>query len=127
MSDTRTWVRHNLFRTRRDAVLTIVFGLLALWLLYKTLRFIFVTGRWTIIDAIKLWTVFKCIAIRIRIARAGSKDVFFHVGQFVVINIVFRIQRCRRSRIGMQHFVIIRENLVSVGRNGISEGQLPSR
>jgi general L-amino acid transport system permease protein len=50
MSDTRTWVRHNLFRTRRDAVLTIVFGLLALWLLYKTLRFIFVTGRWTIIE-----------------------------------------------------------------------------
>ena len=50
MSDTRTWVHYNLFRTRRDAVLTIVFGLLSLWLLYKTLRFIFVTGRWTIIE-----------------------------------------------------------------------------
>ncbi|TFH19479.1 MAG: hypothetical protein E4H05_04515, partial [Acidimicrobiales bacterium] len=50
MTDTRTWIRHNLFRTRRDAFLTIVFGLLSLWLLFKTLRFIFVTGRWTIIE-----------------------------------------------------------------------------
>ncbi len=50
MSTTRTWLRHNLFRTRRDTVLTVVFGLLALWLLYKTFRFIFVTGRWSIIE-----------------------------------------------------------------------------
>lgn len=45
-----TWARHNLFRTRRDAVLTVVFGAASLWLLYKTFRFIFVTGRWTIVE-----------------------------------------------------------------------------
>jgi general L-amino acid transport system permease protein len=50
MSDARTWLRHNLFRTRRDTVLTFVFGLFAIWLLYKTFRFIFVTGRWSIIE-----------------------------------------------------------------------------
>jgi general L-amino acid transport system permease protein len=43
-------LRHNLFRGPRDTVLTVVFGLFALWLLYKTIRFIFVTGRWTIIE-----------------------------------------------------------------------------
>ena len=50
MSKARTWLRHNLFRTRRDTVLTVVFGLFSLWLLFKTIRFIFVTGRWTIIE-----------------------------------------------------------------------------
>ncbi len=45
-----TWLHYNLFRTRRDAVLTVVFGSLAIWLLYKTISFIFVTGRWTIIE-----------------------------------------------------------------------------
>jgi general L-amino acid transport system permease protein len=50
MSDARRWLRHNLFRNPRDAVLTVVFGLLSLWLLYRTIRFIFVTGRWTIIE-----------------------------------------------------------------------------
>jgi general L-amino acid transport system permease protein len=47
---TARWLRHNLFRTKRDAVLTVVFGALAIWLLYKTLNFVFVTGRWTIIE-----------------------------------------------------------------------------
>jgi general L-amino acid transport system permease protein len=44
------WLRHNLFRTKRDAVLSILFGALAIWLLYKTFRFVFITGRWTIIE-----------------------------------------------------------------------------
>ncbi len=43
------WAKRNLFRTPLDGVLTIVFGALSVWLLYKTLSFIFVTGRWDII------------------------------------------------------------------------------
>ena len=50
MNDARRWLRHNLFRSPRDGVLTVVFGLFALWILYKTIRFIFITGRWTIIE-----------------------------------------------------------------------------
>jgi len=51
MSGTATrWLHYNLFRTKRDAVLTVVFGALSIWLLYKTLNFVFVTGRWTIIE-----------------------------------------------------------------------------
>ena len=49
-SGAMNWVRHNLFRTKVDAVLTLVFGSIALWVLYKTVRFVFVTGRWEIIE-----------------------------------------------------------------------------
>ncbi len=50
MSPARAWVRHNLARTPRDVVLSLIFGLFALWLMYKTIRFVFVTGRWSIIE-----------------------------------------------------------------------------
>ncbi len=43
------WARRNLFRTPLDGVLTIVFGALSVWLLYKTLSFVFITGRWDVI------------------------------------------------------------------------------
>lgn len=50
MTNATRWLRHNLFRTKRDAILSVFFGALAIWLLYKTFRFVFVTGRWTIIE-----------------------------------------------------------------------------
>ena len=43
------WLRRNLFRSPVDAILTVVFGALSIWLLYKTVSFVFVTGRWDII------------------------------------------------------------------------------
>jgi general L-amino acid transport system permease protein len=45
----RKWLHRNLFRTPLDGVMTVVFGALAIWALYKILNFIFVTGRWDII------------------------------------------------------------------------------
>ena len=45
----KVWLRRNLFRSPVDGLLTIVFGALAIWLLYKTVSFVFVTGRWEII------------------------------------------------------------------------------
>jgi general L-amino acid transport system permease protein len=44
------WARKNLFRTWLDALLTLVFGGLALYILVTFLQFVFVTGRWGIID-----------------------------------------------------------------------------
>ena len=44
-----TWVRRNLFRTPVDSVLTVVFGALSIYAIYRILNFIFVTGRWDII------------------------------------------------------------------------------
>jgi general L-amino acid transport system permease protein len=46
----RSWLRHNLFRGPVDTVVTILAGGLSAWLLYKTIRFVFVTGRWDIIE-----------------------------------------------------------------------------
>ncbi len=43
------WARRNLFRSPLDGLLTVVFGAVSIWLLYKTFSFIFVTGRWDII------------------------------------------------------------------------------
>jgi len=45
-----TWVRRNLFRTPVDAVMTLAFGSISIWLIYRTLNFVFVTGRWEIIE-----------------------------------------------------------------------------
>jgi len=45
-----TWVRRNLFRTPTDAVMTVVFGSISIWAIYRTLNFVFVTGRWEIIE-----------------------------------------------------------------------------
>jgi general L-amino acid transport system permease protein len=44
-----TWARRNLFRTPLDALMSIVFGSVALFVLYRLFRFIFVTGRWEIV------------------------------------------------------------------------------
>ena len=44
------WARRHLFRTRSDAALTLVFGALALYVAYRALRFLFVTGRWDIVE-----------------------------------------------------------------------------
>jgi general L-amino acid transport system permease protein len=44
------WARKNLFRTWYDAILTLVFGGLSIWVLVSFLRFVFITGRWDIID-----------------------------------------------------------------------------
>lgn len=44
-----TWLRRNLFRSPLDAVITVVAAAISAWVLYKTLNFVFVTGRWEII------------------------------------------------------------------------------
>ena len=45
-----SWLRHNLFRGPVDSVVTILAGGISAWVLYKTIRFLFVTGRWDIIE-----------------------------------------------------------------------------
>jgi general L-amino acid transport system permease protein len=44
-----TWLRRNLFRTPLDGVVTVVFGSLSLWVIYRTINFVLFTGRWEII------------------------------------------------------------------------------
>ncbi|TVR20230.1 MAG: amino acid ABC transporter permease [Ilumatobacter sp.] len=49
MTNAVTWARRNLFRSPFDAVLTIVFGIVGLFIIHRSLNFIFVTGRWDVI------------------------------------------------------------------------------
>ncbi|MGH3113742.1 MAG: hypothetical protein ACRDOP_09790, partial [Gaiellaceae bacterium] len=46
----REWVRENLFSSPFNTLLTIVFAVGLVWLLYRAANFVFVTGRWEIID-----------------------------------------------------------------------------
>jgi general L-amino acid transport system permease protein len=44
------WVRDNLFSGPRDTLLTVVVGLLIAYVAFRAFRFVFFTGRWTIIQ-----------------------------------------------------------------------------
>jgi general L-amino acid transport system permease protein len=46
----KVWIRRNLFRTVGDSIITVVFGALAAYVLWSVVQFIFVTGRWEIIQ-----------------------------------------------------------------------------
>lgn len=45
-----TWVRRNLFRSVGDSLLTLVFGALGIYVLWGVIEFVFITGRWEIIQ-----------------------------------------------------------------------------
>ena len=45
------WLRRHLFRTPIDAIVTVIAGIASAWVIYKTVNFLFVTGRWEIIRA----------------------------------------------------------------------------
>jgi len=45
----RDWLRRNLFRSVGDGIVTVVAGLIVAYLLYRGIRYLFVTGRWEII------------------------------------------------------------------------------
>ena len=45
-----TWMRRNLFKSVTDAILTVVSGSLLVYVAWQALQFVFVTGRWEIIQ-----------------------------------------------------------------------------
>ncbi|MGH3665908.1 MAG: hypothetical protein ACRDU8_07450, partial [Egibacteraceae bacterium] len=44
------WLRENLFSNWYNSLLTVVFGGLLGWVGYKALRYVFVSGRWEIVE-----------------------------------------------------------------------------
>ena len=48
---TASWLRHHLFRSKLDAVVTPISALIVGYLLYRAIRFVLVTGRWEIVQA----------------------------------------------------------------------------
>ncbi|MET0147155.1 MAG: amino acid ABC transporter permease [Ilumatobacteraceae bacterium] len=52
------WVRRNLFHSVGDGVITVIAGLIAVYAIYRGLRYVFVTGRWEIVRVnLKLFMV----------------------------------------------------------------------
>ena len=45
-----TWMKRNLFRSVGDSLLTLIFGAVGVYVLWGLLQFVFVTGRWEIIQ-----------------------------------------------------------------------------
>jgi general L-amino acid transport system permease protein len=50
LAEGRRWLRRNLFHGWLDSILTVVFAAIAAWAVYRLGRFVFVTGRWEIVD-----------------------------------------------------------------------------
>ena len=46
----KKWLRENLFRSYLDGVVTLVSAALAIWVLTQLWNFVFITGRWEIIQ-----------------------------------------------------------------------------
>lgn len=46
----RVWLRRNMFRTPLDSVLTLVFGTLGIYVVYRVFLFVFFNARWGIVD-----------------------------------------------------------------------------
>ena len=52
------WIHRNLFRSVGDGIVTVVSGLVVLYVVYRALRYVFVTGRWEIVQVnLKLFMV----------------------------------------------------------------------
>lgn len=52
------WLRRNLFRSVWDSITSLVFGGIALWFIWVSIEFIFITGRWEIVEVnLKLFLV----------------------------------------------------------------------
>lgn len=43
------WVRRNLFRSPADGVVTVLAAIVSAWVIYKSVNFVLVTGRWDVI------------------------------------------------------------------------------
>lgn len=54
----KLWLKRNLFRSVWDSITTLVFGGIALWFVWISIEFVFITGRWEIVEVnLKLYLV----------------------------------------------------------------------
>jgi general L-amino acid transport system permease protein len=52
------WLRRNLFRSAWDSLTSLVFGGIAIWFIWIAIEFVFITGRWEIVEVnLKLFLV----------------------------------------------------------------------
>ena len=77
------WLRENLFRSVGDGVVTVVFGAFALWGLSQVFTFVFVTGRWEIVQVnLKLLLVGRFPEDSLWLIGASISAIAFWIGIF---------------------------------------------
>ncbi len=89
------WLRQNLFRSRLDALLTLVLGAIGLYLMFRFLRFVFVNARWDIIGVnLKLLLVGRWPVVHLLRIAVSVMALAFWGGIFVGL---IRARQVRRG------------------------------
>jgi general L-amino acid transport system permease protein len=77
----RAWIRKNLFRSYLDGLVTIVSSILAIWIITQVISFIFITGRWEIVQVnLKLLLVGRFPEEHLGLLAASVASLAFWVG-----------------------------------------------
>ena len=77
----KAWIRKNLFRSYLDGLVTIVSSLVALWLITQVVSFVFITGRWEIVQVnLKLLLVGRFPEEHLGLLAASVASLAFWVG-----------------------------------------------
>ena len=82
------WVRHNLFRSTRDSIVTVVSALVVGYVIYRAVRYVFVTGRWEIVR----------VNLRLFMVGRYPSDELWRISVAIAVDRVLRRPRRRVRR-----------------------------
>ena len=93
-----TWMRRNLFRSVGDSVLTVLIGSLSAWVILNLLEFVFITGRWEIVQVnLKLLLVGRFPEESMWLLGASLIGLAFWIGAVAVPSKNVNVQKVRIS------------------------------
>ena len=77
----KTWLKQNLFRSYWDGLMTVVSAIIAIWLVVQIFTFVFITGRWEIVQVnIKLLLIGRFPEEHIGLLLASVMAISFWIG-----------------------------------------------
>ena len=77
----KTWLKQNLFRSYWDGLMTVVSAVIAIWLVVQIATFVFITGRWEIVQVnIKLLLIGRFPEEHIGLLLASVMAISFWIG-----------------------------------------------
>ena len=77
----KSWLKQNLFRSYWDGMMTVVSAVIAIWLVVQIFTFVFITGRWEIVQVnIKLLLIGRVPEEHIGLLLASVMAISFWIG-----------------------------------------------
>ena len=77
----KSWLKQNLFRSYWDGLMTVVSAVIAIWLVVQIFTFVFITGRWEIVQVnIKLLLIGRFPEEHIGLLLASVMAISFWIG-----------------------------------------------